>query len=102
MRDCTTVSICLSKGLGAPVGSLLVGPAPLIARARHLRKALGGGMRQAGVIAAAGLVGLADHAHVLAADHKRALALAKGISALRGVKNSLPSGGAPLIDTNST
>ena len=85
IRDCTTASVCLSKGLGAPVGSVLVGSAPLIDRARRLRKVLGGGMRQAGVIAAAGIVGLAEHAPLLAADHRRAKALGRGLGSLRGI-----------------
>lgn len=71
-----TVSICLSKGLGAPVGSVLAGPADLIGRARRWRKMLGGGMRQAGVLAAAGLYALDHNAGRLAGDHARAEALA--------------------------
>jgi threonine aldolase len=77
-----TVSICLSKGLGAPIGSVLCGPAELIARARRHRKILGGGMRQAGVVAAAGLVALAEHVDRLAQDHANAAALAKGLAGL--------------------
>ncbi len=74
-----TVSICLSKGLGAPVGSVLAGPADVIARAHRVRKMLGGGMRQAGVLAAAGLHALEHHVDRLADDHVRAERLAKGI-----------------------
>lgn len=85
VRDATTVSACLSKGLGAPIGSVLAGPAALIARARHIRKALGGGMRQAGVVAAAGIVGLAENVPALAADHARAAMLARGLSGIPGV-----------------
>jgi threonine aldolase len=70
-----TLSVCLSKGLGAPVGSLLVSTAERIARARILRKRLGGGMRQAGVLAAAGRYALRHHVDRLADDHKRAQAL---------------------------
>ena len=77
-----TLSLCLSKGLGAPVGSVLVGPAAFIARARHTRKALGGGMRQAGVIAAAGLVAARDMRARLAEDHSRARALAAALEEL--------------------
>ncbi|QXT41176.1 low-specificity L-threonine aldolase [Gymnodinialimonas ceratoperidinii] len=77
-----TVSICLSKGLGAPVGSVLVGPADLIARARRMRKMLGGGMRQAGVLAAAGLYALEHNAPRLAEDHARAEALAAHLRGL--------------------
>jgi threonine aldolase len=67
-----SVSFCLSKGLGAPVGSVLVGEADFIAEARLVRKALGGGMRQAGVIAAAGLVALEETPPLLPADHENA------------------------------
>jgi threonine aldolase len=76
----TTVMTCLSKGLGAPVGSLLAGPADLIARGRHERKRLGGAMRQAGVLAAAGLVGLEDHVERLDEDHDRARRLAAAVA----------------------
>lgn len=72
-----TVSVCLSKGLGAPVGSVLVGSAERIARARVLRKRLGGGMRQVGILAAGGLYALDHHVARLAEDHRRAAALAK-------------------------
>ena len=74
-----TVSICLSKGLGAPVGSVLVGPADLIDRARRWRKMVGGGMRQAGVLAAAGLHALDRNVARLAEDHARAEALASAL-----------------------
>jgi threonine aldolase len=74
-----TVMCCLSKGLGAPVGSLLAGDADLIEAARVERKRLGGAMRQAGVIAAAGLVALRDHVERLAEDHTRAARLAEAV-----------------------
>jgi threonine aldolase len=77
-----TVTACLSKGLGAPVGSVLAGPADVIARARVERKRLGGGMRQSGILAAAGLVALATGIDRLAEDHARARVLA-GAVALR-------------------
>ena len=77
-----TVQLCLSKGLGAPAGSLLVGHADVIARARRLRKMLGGGMRQAGVIAAAGLHALDRNLPALARDHARAETLAREIEAM--------------------
>ena len=77
-----TVSVCLSKGLGAPVGSVLCGPQNLIAKARRWRKMVGGGMRQAGVIAAAGLIALEDHVERLAEDHRNADLLAKGLAAI--------------------
>jgi threonine aldolase len=71
----TTVTCCVSKGLGAPVGSLLAGPADLVARARQERKRLGGSMRQVGILAAAGLVAL-ERVERLADDHERAHRLA--------------------------
>lgn len=79
-----TVSICLSKGLGAPVGSILVGSQALIARAYRYRKMYGGGMRQAGVIAAAGIHALEHHIERLADDHRRAHTFAKHLSTLPG------------------
>lgn len=74
-----TVSICLSKGLGAPIGSVLLGPSDLIGRARRWRKMLGGGTRQAGVLAAAGLYALEHNVTRLADDHARATALADAL-----------------------
>jgi threonine aldolase len=74
-----TVSICFSKGLGAPVGSALVGPRDLIAKARRARKLFGGGMRQAGTIAAAALYALEHHIDRLAEDHEHAQILAEAI-----------------------
>jgi threonine aldolase len=74
-----TVSVCLSKGLGAPVGSLVLGSADIISRARRVRKMLGGGMRQAGVIAAAGLYALENNLQRLAEDHQNARDLAAGL-----------------------
>ncbi len=81
-----SVSICLSKGLGAPVGSVLLGKKDLIARAHRARKMLGGGMRQAGVLAAAGLHALEHHVTRLAEDHANAKALAEGLVGLPGLK----------------
>ena len=80
-----TVSVCLSKGLGAPVGSVLVGSAELIRSARRWRKALGGGMRQVGVVAAAGLYVLDHHVDRLADDHRNAARLAEGLGAIEGI-----------------
>lgn len=77
---CDTVSVCSSKGLGAPVGSLLAGDSGTIAEARRARKALGGGMRQAGVIAAASLYAFEHNIDRLAEDHERAARLARGLS----------------------
>ena len=78
-QPATTVMCCLSKGLCAPVGSLLAGPADVIAEARIHRQRLGGGMRQAGIIAAAGLVAMATMVHRLAEDHARAAQLATAL-----------------------
>ena len=75
-----TVSICLSKGLGAPVGSLLLGPQNLIQEARRYRKVLGGGMRQAGYLAAAGMYALQHHRERLGEDNARAQALARALA----------------------
>jgi threonine aldolase len=80
-----TVMFCLSKGLGAPVGSILAGPADLIAKGRLYRKRLGGGMRQAGVLAAAGLVALEESPAKLAVDHANARFLAEGLAKIPGV-----------------
>lgn len=80
-----TVSVCLSKGLGAPVGSVLVGSAPLIAKARRWRKVLGGGWRQAGMLAAAGLHALDHHVARLADDHRRAAHLAGCLREIAGL-----------------
>jgi threonine aldolase len=77
-----TVSVCLSKGLGAPVGSVLVGSASGVAEARVWRKRLGGGMRQAGILAAAGLYALDHHVARLADDHARARRIAGAVAAV--------------------
>ena len=77
-----TVSFCLSKGLGAPVGSLLCGRRERVHKARRVRKSLGGGMRQAGFLAAAGLYALEHHVQRLGDDHARAAALAHGLGEL--------------------
>ena len=78
---CDTVMFCLSKGLAAPVGSMLVGSAEAMGRARELRKALGGGMRQAGVLAAAGLIALEEMPARLFEDHANARLLAEAVAA---------------------
>jgi threonine aldolase len=75
-----SISICLSKGLGAPVGSMLCGSADFIGKARRWRKMLGGGMRQAGVLAAAAIVALEEHVDRLEVDHENALRLATGLA----------------------
>ena len=83
---CDSVMFCLSKGLGAPVGSVLLGPRDFIEEARAWRKLLGGGMRQAGVLAAAGLVALEESPPKLKEDHANARRLAEGVAELTGVK----------------
>jgi threonine aldolase len=80
-----TVSICLSKGLGAPVGSVLVGDAAVIRRAQRARKVFGGGMRQAGIVAAAGLYALQYHVDRLTDDNRRARELGQRLAALQGL-----------------
>ena len=81
-----TISVCFSKGLGAPVGSALAGPKAFIERARRFRKMFGGGMRQAGIIAAGALYALANHRARLAEDHANAKTLASGLAAVSGLE----------------
>jgi len=92
-----TVNVCLSKGLGAPVGSVLAGPSDAITEARRVRKLLGGGMRQVGVLAAAALVALddfeADDHALVRADHARATRLAEAIDALDAFRLVRPANG---------
>jgi threonine aldolase len=85
-----TVMACLSKGLGCPVGSLVASSSERIERARRVRKLLGGGMRQAGVLAAAGLVALDEAIPRLAEDHARARRLAEALGRCRGVRVTPP------------
>ena len=85
-RKFDSVMFCLSKGLGAPVGSILLGSKDFINKARTYRKALGGGMRQAGVLAAAGLVALEKMPPRLQEDHENARILAEGLALIRGIK----------------
>lgn len=84
--EADSVSFCLSKGLAAPVGSVVCGSAAFIHQARRARKVLGGGMRQAGVLAAAGIVALTDMVDRLADDHANARLLAEGIAGLPGLE----------------
>jgi len=86
-----TVSFCLSKGLGAPVGSLVCGTAATIDRVHRIRKMLGGGMRQAGILAAAGLYALEHNVHRLADDHAHARRLASGLVDLGLVVDPFPA-----------
>lgn len=96
-----SVSVCLSKGLGAPVGSVLVGTQDFITEARRMRKRLGGGMRQAGILAAAGLVSL-SHRDKLAEDHGRASLFASAIDSGSRLSASKPETNIVLIETGTT
>jgi threonine aldolase len=89
-RDFDSVSVCFSKGLGAPAGSALCGSAELVARARRIRKMLGGGMRQVGLLAAAAHHALDHHVERLAHDHDNAQRLASGLAALPGISVVAP------------
>jgi threonine aldolase len=91
----SSVQLCLSKGLSAPVGSLICGSSAFVHEARRMRKILGGGMRQAGVIAAPGIVALTEMVDRLAEDHRNARILADGVAALPGVVLDPPE-----VDTN--
>jgi len=93
-----SVSVCFSKGLGAPVGSALVGSKDFIARAHRIRKMLGGGMRQAGVLAAAALHALDHHIERLADDHTNARTLADGLQGLPGVTVQPPQSNILFVD----
>jgi len=88
-RNADTLTFCLSKGLSAPVGSVLVGSTSVIGEARRYRKMVGGGMRQAGVLAAAGLLALKEGVERLAEDHRRARNLAEGLARIGGVQIDL-------------
>ena len=94
-RGFDTVMFCLSKGLGAPVGSMLVGSRELIAEARSVRKALGGGMRQAGILAAAGLIALEEMPKRLHEDHANARLLAQAVAESEGAEIDLDA-----VETN--
>ena len=85
MTVADSVSFCLSKGLAAPVGSLVCGSKTFIAKARRVRKVLGGGMRQAGVLAAAGIVALTEMVERLSEDHENAKVLCMGLSEIKGL-----------------
>ena len=94
-----TVMCCLSKGLGAPVGSVLAGPEAFIEEARRVRKLLGGGMRQAGVLAAPGLEALGNRER-LAEDHRRAARLAEGLDRIDGLAADEPETNIVLVETD--
>jgi threonine aldolase len=89
-----TISVCLSKGLGAPVGSLLLGTSEMIKKARRVRKVFGGGMRQAGFLAAAGIYALDNHIERLSEDHARARTIGEALKGAPFVEELMP------IDTN--
>ncbi|XP_056405820.1 uncharacterized protein LOC130297404 [Hyla sarda] len=97
VRFCDSVSLCLSKGLGAPVGSLIGGKAEFVAEARRVRKMLGGGMRQAGVLAAAGLVALKRAKENVRLDHHNAKTFAKAVQELA---SPLCSSDPSVVDSN--
>lgn len=94
-KDCDSVQFCLSKGLGAPVGSMLLGNKDFIDEARTWRKRFGGGMRQVGILAAAGLIALEESPKRLHIDHENAKFLAEGVADLKGVSID-----AELVRTN--
>ena len=95
LKEADSVSVCLSKGLGAPVGSVVAGDSEFIAKARRNRKVVGGSMRQAGVLAAAGIVAVTEMVERLADDHANAQTLAKGLAQMDGISID-PS----TVDTN--
>ncbi|MGV7245419.1 low-specificity L-threonine aldolase [uncultured Caballeronia sp.] len=99
-RPFDTVSVCLSKGLGTPVGSVLVGSAPLIAKARRTRKMLGGGLRQVGILAAAGLYALEHNVERLADDHANAKALAEGLASFSQLKVTMPDTNIVFVEVD--
>lgn len=86
-----SISICLSKGLGAPVGSVLLGKKDFIKKGRRIRKVLGGGMRQAGILAAAGIYALDNHVKTLKEDHRRALVLAETFQKASFISQIIPA-----------
>jgi threonine aldolase len=94
-RHFDSVSVCLSKGLGAPIGSVLCGSAEFVKKARRWRKVLGGGMRQAGILAAAGIFALQDNIGRLSEDHANAMVLAEGLSHIDEVEIDMT-----LVETN--
>ncbi|WP_049997651.1 threonine aldolase family protein [Halococcus sediminicola] len=98
LENVDSVMFCLSKGLGAPVGSMLAGEEGFIARARRNRKLFGGGMRQAGVIAAPGIEALGN-VERLAEDHENARALAAGLDAIDGLSSQSPDTNIVLVET---
>ncbi len=102
VSDFDTVSLCLSKGLGAPIGSVLVGPTDLIKRARRVRKMLGGGMRQVGIMAAAGIYALENNIDRLTEDHSNASKLADGLKQFEKLTISQPSTNIFWVDVDES
>ncbi len=96
-----SVSVCLSKGLGAPVGSVLLGSKDFIERSRRWRKMLGGGMRQAGIIAAAGIYALEHNVQRLADDHESAANLSRGLADIEGLKVTTPQTNIFYVDMSA-
>ncbi len=101
-RGFDSVSVCFSKGLGAPVGSALCGSRELIGRAHRWRKMTGGGLRQAGVLAAAALYALDHHVQRLAQDHAHARMLAEGLQGLPGVRVQTPQTNIVFVDLDAS
>lgn len=97
-READTVMVCLSKGLGAPVGSLLAGSSELMEGARRVRRRLGGGMRQSGILAAAGLYALEHNRERLTQDHRRAKELARGAASVPGIRVEPPQTNIVMLD----
>lgn len=99
-RSVDSVMVCLSKGLGAPVGSLLCGSQAFIREAKRMRKLVGGGMRQVGILAAAGIYALEHHIERLAEDHENARRLANGIKDIPGLILGAEEDLTPTVQTN--
>lgn len=100
VEDFDSVSLCLSKGLGAPIGSVLVGNGELISKARRIRKMLGGGMRQVGILAAAGLYALENNIDRLSQDHANAARLSEGLGQFENLEVSNPQTNIFWVDVN--
>jgi threonine aldolase len=102
VRHVDTVTFCLSKALGAPVGSMLAGPKPLMDKARLYRKRLGGGMRQAGILAAAGIMAIESGPAALKQDHANARYIAERLAGIRGVKPFAVETNIVIFDVSAT
>ena len=102
VRDADSVTVCLSKGLAAPVGSVIAGSGEFIRKARRNRKVLGGGMRQAGILAAAGIVAISEMVERLADDHANAKRLARGLAQIDGIGVNLDAVETNMVFFNVT